>query len=83
MLSRNVNKLICPFCITGGYDTHSDILPRFMNLATDLNDAIEAFVNETKAQGLWDSTTIVITTEFARTLTTNTGVGSDHAWGKF
>lgn len=54
-----------------------------MNLATDLNDAIEAFVNETKAQGLWDSTTIVITTEFARTLTTNTGVGSDHAWGKF
>jgi len=34
-----------------------------------------------KAQGAWDDVTIVMVSEFARTLAGNTGVGSDHAWG--
>lgn len=57
----------------GGFDMHSELLPRFEREATDMNAALEAFVTEMKDQGLWDDITIVVTTEFARTLTTNSG----------
>ena len=33
-----------------------------------------------KAQGSWDDVTVVMVSEFARTLAGNTGEGSDHAW---
>jgi cullin-associated NEDD8-dissociated protein 1 len=47
----------------------------------DLNGALTSFVDEMKAQGTWDSTSLVITSDFGRTLTANSGEGSDHAWG--
>merc|ERR1712125_207335 len=34
-----------------------------------------------KLQGIWNHTTLVMVSEFARTLTPNSGQGSDHAWG--
>ena len=64
-----------------GYDTHSDMQVKLIKLFSELNDALEAFVAEVKTQGLWDSTTLVQFSEFARTLDPNTGDGSDHAWG--
>jgi uncharacterized protein (DUF1501 family) len=45
-----------------------------------INNAIQAFVNELKVLNLWESTTVVQFSEFARTLNPNTGDGSDHAW---
>ena len=33
------------------------------------------------AQNLWDDVTLVMVSDFARTLTANSGEGSDHAWG--
>lgn len=39
------------------------------------------FYDEMKARGYWDSVTLIITSDFARTLTANSGEGSDHAWG--
>jgi uncharacterized protein (DUF1501 family) len=65
----------------GGYDTHSNMQVNVAARFLELNAALEAFVNETKAQGLWDSVTLVQFAEFARTLDPNTGDGSDHAWG--
>jgi uncharacterized protein (DUF1501 family) len=41
----------------------------------DLNESIQAFIDEIKLQGLWNDVTVVAVTEFARTLTTNTGSG--------
>lgn len=32
-------------------------------------------------QGVWDDVSLVITSDFGRTLTANSGDGSDHAWG--
>lgn len=65
----------------GGYDTHSDMQMNLVDKFTTLNAALEAFVAEMKAQGLWESVTLVQFSEFARTLDPNTGDGSDHAWG--
>lgn len=47
----------------------------------DLNKTLKAFVDEMKAQGVWDRVTLVVTSDFARTLTANSNMGSDHAWG--
>ena len=46
-----------------------------------MNTALQEFTAEIKAQGAWDDVTIVMVSEFARTLVGNTGAGSDHAWG--
>lgn len=46
-----------------------------------LNGALTAFKNEMVRQGLWDSVTLVVTSDFARTLTENSSQGSDHGWG--
>ena len=52
------------------------------SLTQDLDNAINSFVTEMKIQGIWDDgITVVGLSEFGRTLTTNTGEGSDHAWG--
>jgi uncharacterized protein (DUF1501 family) len=46
-----------------------------------MNTGIQPFTTEMKAQGVWNDVTIVMVSEFARTLPGNTGAGSDHAWG--
>ena len=46
-----------------------------------MNSALDSFTMEMKSQGTWDDVTIVMVSEFARTLVGNTGIGSDHAWG--
>jgi uncharacterized protein (DUF1501 family) len=51
------------------------------NKFSDLNEALSSFVDEMKAQGSWDDTTLVISSDFGRTLTPNSGEGSDHGWG--
>ena len=48
---------------------------------SELNSALDVFVNELKAQGVWDNVAILQTSEFGRTLTGNSGGGTDHGWG--
>lgn len=47
----------------------------------ELNQALTSFKKEMVEQNLWDSVAVVITSDFGRTLTPNSGKGSDHAWG--
>ena len=47
-----------------------------------LNANLKRFVGQLKKDGLWESTVIVVTSEFARTITPNAGDGSDHAYGQ-
>jgi hypothetical protein len=65
----------------GGWDHHnsmkSSIRPKFKAL----NKGLEVFVRQLQEKNLWDQVTIVVTSDFARTLTPNSNVGSDHAWG--
>ena len=45
-----------------------------------INAAISAFETELKAQGVWDDTVLLTSSDFGRTYAPN-GAGTDHAWG--
>jgi uncharacterized protein (DUF1501 family) len=60
---------------------HSNIAIDFAERTQVINSGLQAFTTEMKAQGMWDDVTVVMVSEFARTLSGNTGAGSDHAWG--
>mmetsp|Transcript_3881 Transcript_3881/g.6489 ORF Transcript_3881/g.6489 Transcript_3881/m.6489 type:complete len:2423 (+) Transcript_3881:72-7340(+) len=64
-----------------GWDMHSDMKARLKTNFIQLNTALTTFKKEMEAQGLWDSVAVVITSDFGRSLTANSGLGSDHAWG--
>jgi len=79
-IKRGVDRDVF-FTSMGGWDHHNDMK---LNLAAnfkELNAALSAFQQEMVAQGTWDQVTLVITSDFARTLTSNSGAGSDHGWG--
>lgn len=65
----------------GGWDTHGEMKPQIGLLFRYLNDALTSLVTQLKAQGTWDDTVIVVSSEFGRTLTPNGNAGTDHAWG--
>jgi uncharacterized protein (DUF1501 family) len=69
------------FLSTGGWDTHSQVLMNQERLFADIDESLLAFSQEMKAKGMWDSVTLIETSDFARTLTQNGNLGSDHAWG--
>jgi len=64
-----------------GYDDHRRVVDQLNKNFVEINAAIEAFVDELKALQLWESTVILQFSEFGRTLSPNTGDGSDHGWG--
>eukprot|EP00581_Thalassiosira_minuscula_P029694 CAMPEP_0183762116 /NCGR_PEP_ID=MMETSP0739-20130205/8867_1 /TAXON_ID=385413 /ORGANISM="Thalassiosira miniscula, Strain CCMP1093" /LENGTH=334 /DNA_ID=CAMNT_0026000357 /DNA_START=17 /DNA_END=1018 /DNA_ORIENTATION=+ len=63
-----------------GYDSHADDGKLIGNL-NRINFAIEAFVSELRFLDLWESTVVVQFSEFARTLSPNSGSGTEHGWG--
>uniref|UniRef100_A0A7S2I147 DUF1501 domain-containing protein n=1 Tax=Haptolina brevifila TaxID=156173 RepID=A0A7S2I147_9EUKA len=64
----------------GGFDTHSSELEAVQEKLSQVNSALTSFVDEMKAQGVWDQTAILTASDFGRTLGSN-GAGTDHAWG--
>ena len=68
------------FTLHGGFDTHFDAIKVTNELLGEVNTALRSFVAELKAQGLWESVTIVTLSEFGRSLSSN-GRGTDHGWG--
>jgi uncharacterized protein (DUF1501 family) len=78
--SRGVSRDIF-YVSDGGYDTHANVDASLINNFGRVNDALEAFVDELEVLNLWNATTMIQFSEFARTLDPNTGDGSDHAWG--
>merc|ERR1711982_305797 len=69
------------FVQDNGYDTHSNVDEKLTTKFSQMNDVIQAFIDELKFLKLWESTVVVQFSEFGRTLNPNTGDGSDHAWG--
>lgn len=61
------------------YDSHGSFTDLAARL-TELNYVMEAFSTEMKAQGLWDNVTVILVSDFGRTLTSNSQ-GTDHGWG--
>merc|ERR1712100_701123 len=68
------------FVQLGGWDTHSDVDgAKAAALWQEVDWAIEGFVEEMKAQTMFDKVVLVTSSDFARTLTSN-GKGTDHGW---
>ena len=67
------------FVEIGGFDNHGtlDALPMRLE---EIDDAVAAFTDEMKAQGIFEDVAIVTMSDFGRTLTWN-GAGTDHGWG--
>lgn len=64
------------------WDMHrGPILPLLQSNFEAVDVGISAYVNELKALGLWENTTLVQTSDFGRTYSPNGNLGTDHAWG--
>lgn len=68
------------FVSLGGFDVHANAIDKMTDLMTQADTALEDFEAEMKLQGLWNNVTVVESSEFGRTISSN-GDGSDHAWG--
>jgi uncharacterized protein (DUF1501 family) len=71
------------YVTTGGFDTHSAqnvnaTNGAYYNLMATLNDALLAFYNDLKNQGLLEDTLVVSFSEFGRRITENGSQGTDH-----
>jgi uncharacterized protein (DUF1501 family)/uncharacterized protein (DUF1800 family) len=64
-----------------GFDTHNAVQLVLEGRFLELNEALEDFVTELKTLGVWDDVVIVQTSDFGRTITGNSGGGTDHGWG--
>eukprot|EP00931_Biecheleriopsis_adriatica_P094337 TRINITY_DN679_c0_g1_i6.p1 TRINITY_DN679_c0_g1~~TRINITY_DN679_c0_g1_i6.p1 ORF type:complete len:3274 (-),score=593.17 TRINITY_DN679_c0_g1_i6:142-9879(-) len=80
--SRNVRKSDRDFFFLGfgGFDMHTNLAPSLANRFRTMNTGITAFVNEMKAQGVWENVVFATQSDFARTLDPNANKGTDHGW---
>jgi uncharacterized protein (DUF1501 family) len=69
------------FVSLGGFDTHGGQLNAHSALLADIGVSVAAFYTALKNMGLTDKVTLFTTSDFGRTLKTNTSGGTDHAWG--
>jgi uncharacterized protein (DUF1501 family) len=64
-----------------GFDSHNEVTKALQSRFSELNIALDVFIKELKVQGVWDNVAIIQTSEFGRTMTGNSGGGTDHGWG--
>eukprot|EP00421_Protoceratium_reticulatum_P074492 CAMPEP_0168425452 /NCGR_PEP_ID=MMETSP0228-20121227/35331_1 /TAXON_ID=133427 /ORGANISM="Protoceratium reticulatum, Strain CCCM 535 (=CCMP 1889)" /LENGTH=459 /DNA_ID=CAMNT_0008439445 /DNA_START=17 /DNA_END=1396 /DNA_ORIENTATION=- len=80
--SRGARRATRDFYFVGfhGWDMHQKI-EQGLNFNFNLiNSGVTAFVNEMKAQGVWQDVVFATQSDFGRTLDPNVRRGSDHAW---
>jgi uncharacterized protein (DUF1501 family) len=71
------------YVTTGGFDTHSGQNTNaangfYYNLMATLNDAMIAFYNDLRRQGLFEDTVVLFFSEFGRRINENGSAGTDH-----
>lgn len=69
------------FVSLGGFDTHGGQLATQDTLLSQLSPALNAFYLATKEMTVDSQVTTFTESDFGRTLQSNTGGGTDHAWG--
>ncbi len=62
----------------GGWDMHGDLWNRAPGKINEFSRGVATLIDDLKAEGLFDSTLIVLTTEFGRTPGINANGGRDH-----
>jgi len=68
------------FTTFGGWDHHDEVINNQARMLPILDQGISSLYASLVELGLENDVTIMTISDFARTMTTNTG-GSDHAWG--
>ena len=68
------------FVTLDGFDMHKELLPRQEAKLDEINSALKGFTASMKASGVWDNVVIASSSDFGRTLTSNSNAGSDHSW---
>jgi len=63
-----------------GFDHHSEAVSLLGGSFAEVDDALDSFSKEMKSQGNWDDVTVVVVSDFGRTLTPNSNDGTDHGW---
>jgi cullin-associated NEDD8-dissociated protein 1 len=69
------------FVSLNGWDHHAELSDGLNQKLGELDGALRDLVTELKKLGVWNDVVLVQTSDFGRTLTPNTGGGSDHGWG--
>ncbi len=69
------------FASLGGFDTHGGQLTTQDTLFSQLSPALSAFYQATLEMGVASQVTTFTESDFGRALQSNTGGGTDHAWG--
>lgn len=78
--AREVNR--DSFAVSlGGFDTHFDLKSVLQAKFQEIGPVLRGFRDALVDLGLWDGITIVVSSEFGRTVTPNTSSGTDHGWG--
>jgi len=62
----------------GSFDTHINQEAQQKRLFQELNDALEAFANDLKANGKWNEVLVTTFSEFGRRVSQNASNGTDH-----
>ncbi len=62
----------------GSWDHHGGVIGPQETMFKKVDDALDAYVTEAKAIGVWESTVLVQTSEFGRTLYPNGNAGTEH-----
>ncbi len=65
----------------GGHDTHSNQNTTNNSIMTEFNTALGTLINNLTVKGLYDTTMILVVTEFGRTNIENGSNGTDHGGG--
>jgi len=80
--TRNVNRDVFS-CELSGFDQHFDLKSGLGRLFSQINNPLKEFRNALINEGgdLWNSVTLIMTSEFGRTTTPNASGGTDHGWG--
>jgi uncharacterized protein (DUF1501 family) len=66
------------YCQLGGFDTHTDQVPRHARLMETYADTVSAFYHDLKAQGNGERVLIMSFSEFGRRVVQNASAGTDH-----
>lgn len=70
-----------------GFDAHYEMVSALNSKFGVINQAIHGFRQDLKnaalgdGSTLWDKVTLVMTSEFGRTISPNSSAGTDHGWG--
>ena len=62
----------------GSFDTHINQQNQQQRLFQEMNDALEAFTKDMKANGLWQDVLVMTFSEFGRRVSQNASGGTDH-----